>query len=199
MRPPHPDTLDDVLESAWHALSRGVSDRRHAFHTPTLVTTGTDGNPDARTVVLRACAPGERVLICHTDVRSPKVEQIASNPRVLWHLYDYKSRVQLRVAAIASVLGVDDDPLVREAWGRTSAGSRVCYRGPLPPGEEAPSPVTNTPEVEPEDTEAGLDRFRVVRTIVTRIEWLRLRHDGHRRALFEWDGAGALHATWLAP
>ncbi|MEM1423029.1 MAG: pyridoxamine 5'-phosphate oxidase [Planctomycetota bacterium] len=199
MQPPHPDTLEDVLASVWHALARGASDRRHAFNTPTLVTTDVDGCADARTVVLRSCLAGRRELVCHTDVRSPKVAQINAHPIVLWHLYDYKSRVQLRVRANACVISADDDPVVRETWERTSAGSRVSYRGPVPPGSRADAPIANTPDEEPAHADDGLEHFRVVRTVVSRIEWLRLHQGGHRRALFEWSDVGRERSTWLAP
>ena len=199
VHPPHPDTLGDVLDQAWSLLTRGVADRRHCFHTPVLVTTDDDGLPDARTVVLRRADRDGRVLGCHTDGRSPKVAQIGRQPVVAWHFYDAGGRVQLRCRGRTRVIDDPSDPALVEAWARTSAGSRVCYRAPEPPSTRTDAPASNQPPAEPDDPDEGLDNFRLVRTVLDRLEWLRLRHDGHRRALFTWDDAGACAATWLEP
>ncbi len=103
------DNLNATRTQAWALLARGVADRRSGFHTPTLVTVSLDGAPDARTVVLRACDVQERTLRFHTDARSEKVAQIARDPRVMVHAYDFKSKAQLRIEGRARVLNAASD------------------------------------------------------------------------------------------
>ncbi len=207
MHPPHPDDLTEILTQTWAMLRRGVRDRKHSFHTPTLATVDEHGCPEARTVVLRGVDEESRALWCHTDARSPKVAHAERQNTVAWHLYDAGTRVQLRLRAKAEILDPAHDERANAAWQRTGPHSRVCYRAPEPPGTPADTPVANLPEPDaapdtesqaPHDEERGIDRFRVFQTTVIRIDWLRLRHDGHRRARFEWH-AGDLVARWIHP
>lgn len=199
MHPPHPDSLDEILTQSWAMLRRGVADRRHAFRTPALATVDAEGLPAVRTVVLRGIDEESRAVWCHTDARSPKATHIARVPTVAWYFYDAGARVQLRLRGIAQLIDPAADDRARVAWARTGPGSRVCYRAPETPGLPAAAPVANLPEDDEDaDPEAGVDRFRLVRTTVTALDWLRLRHDGHRRARFEWGDAGR-SASWVHP
>ncbi|MDG2095636.1 MAG: hypothetical protein P8J89_10250, partial [Phycisphaerales bacterium] len=65
---------DSIYDSLWKLLEEGSSNRRHAFHTPVLATRMSSGDPDLRTVVLRRVDPRLRMVCCHTDSRSPKVQ-----------------------------------------------------------------------------------------------------------------------------
>jgi general stress protein 26 len=121
-------TLDSVLSALWSGLAAAVRDRDHSWHLPTLATIGLDGSPQARTVVLRDIDPVAATILCHTDARSPKVAEIAAQPEVAWHFYDPRSRVQLRVKAIAAVhRAVADDPLALERWSASTLSARRCY------------------------------------------------------------------------
>ena len=69
----------------------------------------------------------------------------------------------------------------------------------------APGPGTPLPDggayAQPRDeaaVEAGFPEFRVVVVTAARLEFLYLARQGHRRALFTWDG-GAAAANWLVP
>lgn len=188
--------LDAALAEAWRLLEDGVANARASFHLPALATVGRDGDPRVRTVVLRRADRDARLLQIHTDCRAPKVAEIAAEPRVGLHFYDRAAKVQLRVRGRAAVHG--GDPVARAAWDRTRPFSRVCYRIDPAPGTPLDAP-DGYAEPEPEDPEVGFETFRVVRVAVREIEWLYLAGQGHRRALFRWDDAGALSATWLVP
>lgn len=186
-------------------LVRATKDRRHAFRTPVICTVDAqDGTPRARTVVLRHADPGALVLGCHTDRRAAKVREIEREPMVAWLFYDAKARVQIRVRARA-VVHLEGAEFER-AWERSAPMSRRCYLAPHEPGTPSDGPSANLPDdaldSDPgaERSEEGKANFALVRTRAVEMDWLWLRHDGHRRAGFAWDDGGELvEACWLQP
>lgn len=191
-RPPPPACLEDALAGAFALLARGVADRRSPLHTPTLATRGTDGAPNARTVVLRAFDAATRRLRLHTDRRSAKATELAADPRVMLHGYDAGAQIQLRIAGRASLH--QTDALAEDAWAGSRASSRMCYSA-----AEAPGASVAMPPPAPRDTEGGRTNFLAVVIAMDSLDWLLLAHEGHRRARFAWDEAGALSASWIAP
>lgn len=191
-RPTPPDTPQDALAEAFRLLSRGVADRRSAFHTPTLATRGLDGAPSLRTVVLRGFDPACRVLRIHTDRRSPKAAEIAADPRAAIHAYDAGAQVQMRLAGVASLHL--DDAIAEDAWAASREMSRVTYATTDAPG----TPVA-APPAAPDDPIAGRANFAAILLRIDALDWLLLAAAGHCRARFAWDEAGALSAGWVAP
>lgn len=191
-RPPPPATPAEALESAFRLLARGVADRRSPFHTPTLATRGADGAPNLRTVVLRAFDPARRRLRIHTDRRSAKAAELAAEPRAMLHGYDPGAQVQLRLAGRARLHL--DDAVADAAWAASREMSRMCYAA-----EHAPGAILAAPAAAPRDAAAGRANFAAVLMEVDSLDWLLLAHEGHRRARFSWDAAGALTAAWIAP
>lgn len=198
-----PTTLDDIATHAWAQLVRGVKDRKHGFHLPTLCTIDDEGRPSARTVVLRKVLPDERVIICHTDVRSPKASDVRERAHTGWMFYDTGIKEQVRAQGRAEVLHEGD--IADAHWAASRASSRRCYLAPHTPSagveEESPNLPAEFIKQNPteEQTEAGRANFAVIRCVVDRLEWLHIKHDGHRRAGFSWDGAGVRTETWLTP
>lgn len=185
-------TLEECLAEAFRRLSRGVADRRSAFHTPTLATVAPDGAPEARTLVLRGFDPATRTLRLHSDARSGKVAALAWEPRAELHLYDADAKLQLRLAGRAVLHG--EDAVAEAAWAGSRDFSRMCYAVEPAPG----TPVAEPPPA-PRDPEAGRAAFRVIALRFDRLEWLELAAAGHRRARFTWAGEGPPAATWLVP
>jgi hypothetical protein len=191
-RPPPPATPEEALADAFRLLSRGVADRRSAFHTPPLATRGLDGAPSLRTVVLRGFDPATRVLRIHTDRRSPKAAEILADPRAALHAYDAGAQVQMRLAGRA-MLHLDD-ATADAAWDSSREMSRVTYATADAPG----TPVA-APPAAPHDPVAGRANFAVSLLRIVTLDWLLLAAAGHRRARFAWDGSGAQSAGWVAP
>lgn len=194
----HPDTpafyddLDATRMEAWKLLTRGVADRRSAFHTPSVATVGLDGAARMRTVVLRAAEPSARLLRFHTDARSGKVAEIARDPRVGVHVYDARSKIQVRLEGLATVHPSTSAP-AQAGWTNTRPQSRAGYAQ-----APAPAAVIDTPDQGDARQGEGVENFNVVEVEIRSIEWLYLFHAGHRRALFIWDGEGWI-GKWLAP
>lgn len=200
-------SIDRLLDDCWTRLGRAVRDRRHPWRLPVLATIDAAGAPTARTVVLREAGREDAVLACHTDRRSPKVAEIAADPRVAWTFYDPGSKLQVRASGLATVhLAAEDDPIALERWQATSLPSRRCYLAPRTPGAVCDVPSANLPDgldarnPDLDESEAGRANFAVLRTRIARFDVLTLHASGHERASFEFDRDGAAtRSSWLEP
>ena len=196
------DLLQKLLGRAWRKLEAGADSATSPCHLGTLVTVSTDGRPEARTVVLREADAQRRRLVCHTDARSPKADQIRANPVVAWLFYDATERVQLRLWGTARLHS--DGPLADRRWESSSAASRRCYLAPRAPGAACDSPSANLPEdlrhraPTLDESLAGRGNFIAIETRIEELEWLELHSTGHLRALFRF-GAGSVDCRWLEP
>jgi pyridoxamine 5'-phosphate oxidase len=193
--PPFYDDLAGCLAEAWRRLEEGAA-HQSGFHTPALATLGRDGAPRLRTVVLRGVDRELRTLRVHCDARSDKAAEIAADPRVSLHAYDPKAKLQVRIEGRARLHGEDD--AARAAWGASRPMSRVCYGTSPGPGTPLPAGGAYAQPRDDAAVEAGFPEFRVIVLTAARLEFLYLARQGHRRALFTWDGDEAA-ATWLAP
>ncbi len=194
--PPYYNDLDATREHALRLLARGVKDRRSGMHTMTVATLGPDGRPRLRTVVNRGFDEATRSLRFHTDSRSPKLVELAADPRASVHVYDPRAKIQLRIEALATIHR--DGALHAGAWQATRDFSRACYRVEMAPGDSVSDPQTIS-FASDEDPEEGAENFTAVTLHISSLEWLYLAHQGHRRARFVWDEAETLHQTWLVP
>ena len=182
---------EEIPQVMWGLLHAAITERRHAFHTPVLLNQGAEG-AEARTVVLRWVDTDQRLLHCHTDIRSPKVQALQADPRVGWLFYDAGAAVQMRLKAHATLHHKDD--IAETGWANSTRNSRMCYRHQRGPGMQ----LENGP-LSPDFLESdGFENFTVVRTQVHQMEWLFLRHSGHRRCCFNFVD-GQWSPQWLAP
>ncbi len=195
------DTLEAVLNEVWSMLARGVTRYNDPFHWPVLGTTGTDGGRP-RTVILRQFILPERVLVCHTDVRSEKVQEISNCAKVCWLFYHRKRGVQLRTSGRATLHA--DDPFADQQWAATKLTSRLNYCATEPPGTPIEKPSSGLPDFLLNkvptilDSERGRENFMAVAGRIDSVDWLMLGALGNRRARFDWD-ENELNATWLIP
>lgn len=193
--------LDQIYRDCWHRLVNGVHSAKSAFHTPAIASIN-NGFPEIRTVVLRKALPEQQKLIFHSDVRSPKIKQLQSNPALSWLFYDDKAKIQLRIKSQASLHHLNE--LSQSRWNESRLQSRSCYLV-----EPAPSVVSgkatdgypagfNRNELNEASLLPGYAHFVVVVCQVLEIDWLYLNHDGHRRAQFVLDEIG-VSKNWLVP
>lgn len=188
--------LQAVLSEATRLLSRAVADRRSPMHTPTVATIGLDGRPRLRTVVLRGFDPARRELRFHTDIRSEKVAEMRSDPRMGLHVYDPGSRIQIRLGARATLH--TDDAVAENAWQTSQPMSRVCYGTRPGPGSAIEAGGSFSLPDGPGEVADGRPNFVAVTGVIDELDWLHLAASGHRRALFRWEALDCT-ATWLAP
>ena len=162
-------------------LQRATQDRHHEWRTPVLATVGTDGLPQARTVVLRHVDSKLGKLQIYTDSRSPKVAELAARQVLSMSFWSKRLGWQLRVRAASSVQRTG--PEVDAVWARVSqspaAGDYLAASAPgavLPAAGAAPA--------------AGLQNqhhLAIITAEVNEIDWLELARTGHRRAVLKHD------------
>lgn len=177
-------TEDDLFALVWDRLALGVRDATAAARHPALATVGPDGAPDLRTVVLRAADRSAGTLEVHTDARSAKVAQIASDPRVAALVWDAAVSLQIRLTATATVLPGD-----AAAWARVPPAARARYGADPPPG-------TPIPAADSWSATGAQDGFAALKLTLTGVEALHLGPP-HRRAF--WARADGWRGRWLVP
>lgn len=181
-------SADDTWRRIADALDTAARSSRHPFHLLTVASVAADGTPHARTVVLRRFDADRREVWFHTDARSPKVAQLTHDARVALHWYSATDRLQLRIAARATLHHRDE--VARAAWMAAEPMSRACYTSPVAPGTVlAGFPVA--PPAPPPDDHGGLASFVAVCCRFTDIEALSLHATGHERVVLRLDGPAA--------
>ena len=182
-------------------LARGVSHYNDSFHWPVLGTVGRDGCSQ-RAVILRGFQQDERVLICHTDARAGKAEEIRENSRVSWHFYHPKKKVQLRITGLAELH--TEDSFADQQWAAASVTNRLNYSSENPPGTIVTEPTTGLPDLLLNklpsllDSEKARQNFMSISCRFHAIDWLLLSPLGNRRASFEWQN-DTLASSWIVP
>jgi len=195
------DTFESILNEIWILLTRGASRFTDPFHWPVLGTTGKAG-PNLRTVILRKVMVPERTLVCHTDARAPKVQEIRDAKCVSWLFYHPKKRIQLRITGRASLH--TDDPLAEDQWAAAKPTSRLNYCAVEPPGTVIDRPSSGLPDFLLKtvptllQTRKGRKNFMAIACRIDAVDWLILRPTGNTRARFVWDD-NRLTASWIVP
>jgi hypothetical protein len=182
-------------------LKRGVTRINDPFHWPVLGTTASNG-AGLRTVILRQFLLSERILVCYTDARAGKVDEITRFANVSWLFYHPKRKVQLRIAGKATLHG--DDYFADEQWAIIKMPGRLNYCTTEPPGTPVDQPSSGLPDflvnkvATIRDSERVRKNFMVIASRIDSMDWLRLSILGNRRARFDWV-ANELSAKWLVP
>ncbi|MFM1934861.1 MAG: hypothetical protein RL360_1742 [Bacteroidota bacterium] len=191
--------LSELEQDCWDRLVTGAIKSRTPFHTPSIATLH-QGDVSLRTVVLRKTLPTERELRFHTDIRSPKWQELSQNPSISALFYDAVDRIQLRVKGKAVLHHTNE--ITAEAWQKTSLSSRKCYLTLFSPSsytEESTSGLTEDIEQENftlAESEVGYENFGIVSIHVQSIDWLWLNHAGHRRSYFDYEKGVN---SWMIP
>ncbi len=184
-------SLTQIEQSAWTQLSESCHDPQAAFRYLTLCSVDGKSRPQARTVVLREVDADARLLEFHTDIRSPKWQELTANPNASVLGYCPVTRIQLRLAGEVELFGHSTE-LANSAWEALPYWTRTTYMGG-PPGDEK---ALGTPEGVPAPNSAseaeGQKVFGVVRFKAQSLDWFQLKQQDNKRALFDYDPFGAL-------
>lgn len=195
------DSLDGILDKIWLMLEQGAAHSKDPFHWPVLGTKSSEGC-SLRTVILRQVKVPERILVCHTDARSAKVQDIMNCSQTSWLFYHPKKKIQLRILGYATLHA--HDAYADGQWADTSITSRLNYCTSQAPGAHIDKPSSGLPYFLLNkiptllETERCRNNFMVIAVHIFSIDWLLLKITGNRRALFEWEG-DMLRSTWLVP
>jgi hypothetical protein len=172
--------VDGLARQIGEWLQGGVHDARHPAHLLQVASVDHNSGPQVRTVVLRAAEPTAHWVRFHTDIRSPKVEEIRHQPRVALVGYDPNLRLQFRMDAIAAIH--HKDALARQGWERTPPHSRALYASKKVPGEalkqdvalQAPAPIHDVDD-------PAFNHFALIHCAIELIDLLELDSGAHRR------------------
>jgi 3-hydroxyisobutyrate dehydrogenase len=191
--------LPELERDCWNRLVTGATKSRSPFHTPCVATLNQE-EVSLRTVVLRKALAKERELRFHTDIRSPKWQELSLNSSISALFYDAVDRIQLRVKGKAVLHQTNE--ITAEASQKTTLSSRCCYLTEHSPSSfSAISTSGLSEDIEQEnfslaESEIGYSNFGIVSIHVQSIDWLWLNHAGHRRAFFDYE-KGSFH--WMVP
>lgn len=194
-------SLDNLWEEIWSSLAQGANSSKNPFGTPVL-SSGEKDRIDSRIVILRKVDNEKRVLICHSDMRAKKVQQLKLLPSGSWLFWHAEDRVQIRIRTQCTIHHLDE--VAKAAWEELSPSSKTNYSVSLRPGEEISSPEIGisaydrnmSPDAETEDP--WFQHFAVILSNVQEIEWLCLSRAGHRRAKFIISDQG-VEKAWIVP
>jgi len=195
------DTLDGILDQIWLMLEQGAVHSDNPFHWPVLGTISKEGC-SLRTVILRQVNTTDRTLVCHTDARSSKVQEIINYSQTSWIFYHPEKKIQVRISGHATLH--THDPFADRQWADTSITSRLNYCASQAPGTPIDKPSSGLPDLLLNkiptllETEMGRKHFMAIEVHIYSIDWLILKVAGNRRARFEWD-EDRLQATWIVP
>ena len=182
--------IEPNLDRVWAALSNGVRPGRTPFTVLQLATSGLDGAPKIRSVILRSVDAEQAALSFFTDRRSAKVEEMRREPRVSLLGYDADAGFQMRLEGAAAI--VAEGPEKAAAWAACRSHTRALFRHPSPSG----SPISAPAEAAPAGD--GENHFALVVVSVVRVDWLDISSPLHRRAVLRRDGCD-WRGGWVAP
>ena len=187
-----PLQLETLEVDVWRWLGDALLERESPFRTPVVATVDARGEPEARTVVLRAVDPSTWMLAFHTDVRSSKHASLRTHRGVSWLFYDPVRLLQIRADGEASLHS--EDALADAAWAAGPLPSRAPYLADVAPGTPIENPAPGVHVRDEAHSMLGRPRFCAVRCKVRTLDVLQLHAEGHRRARLQ-QGA----ARWVAP
>ena len=200
------NSLEDIYQDSCQAMKTSLRDRKHPFRIIALATIDFAGFPQLRYVVNREFDETQRMIRFHTDIRSPKIEQLRSQPAVQIATYDPAAKMQLRFSGYAQIHHNDDIAL--SAWQKSRLFSRKCYLTELSPSSPSLKKTDGIPDKftgrapDEEESAPGYDNFTVIRVHYHMLDYLYLDAQGHVRARFEWQEGAAGHdyrASWIIP
>jgi len=193
--------LESIEKECWSLLMEGAAKGKSAFHTFVLGTRSSN-SIEMRTLVLRRMEKNSRSLFTHTDLRSPKAQQLRECSTCSLLFYDPVRRVQLRLEAEPFLH--EGNEVADRIWNHTNMSARKSYLSARPPGTPLSMPEDGLPshlngcDPRPEESEDGRQNFLVVEFRVKSIDWLFLNAQGHRRAKFSYP-SDELEACWINP
>ncbi|MEM7492048.1 MAG: pyridoxamine 5'-phosphate oxidase family protein [Pseudomonadota bacterium] len=171
------ERLQQIESDTWNILARAVVDKRSPLRWFTFATVSPDGQPEARTVVLRAFDRASRTLTLYSDRRAAKIRALIQNPKAECHFFDSRKMLQFRLSGTAKLLA--EGPRwtsIFEKLPEYALGDYAALNAPGTPGSD--------------QSASGLaeDNFTVVDMTVSELDWLSLSRDSHQRARFKWQG-----------
>ena len=174
-------------------LLQGVKHSKHPFHQCVVGTLFND-LVNIRTVVLRKWVLKRRTIMFHTDIRSPKVNEIRQSSNCSLLFYSKPDKLQLRFKCKAHVH--HKNRLTKYLFSQATNSQKQCYRYPLSPSTII-SDKTKEISVNESELVDAYQNFGVCVCNFYEIDSLFLSQKGHVRLLYEWDKYNNLTTNYL--
>ena len=187
-----------IFASIWSNLLNASEERKHPWRYIQLSTVINE-QAFARTVVLRTVNKDQRSIECHTDYRSPKIQHIKQNPKILFLAFNPVSKIQINCFAIAKVH--HRTPFAESRWLSNHRNNQLTYANKYPPSSELSSYSQlkdNVVTLDEFDAKFAYNNFAVIETKVHQIDYLSLETGKHTRAQFRYENK-QWASKWLAP
>ena len=162
---------EKIFDKITQELKKGAFKKGHYFKYFTLATLGVDKFARLRLVALRNVSDDLK-LTFFTDKRSKKVLHIKEDNRVSLLFYHHKKLIQLRIEGIARIN--NDQFQIQKSWEQVGTEARKDFIT-----KEAPGSTIEDPD-SLEFLEEG-DYFSIVEIDPFRIEYLKLKKNGHTK------------------
>ena len=191
----------EIYEKIESLMSEALKYSAHPYRTFSLATVD-DRMPNLRTVVLRDFSLDNRFLDCHSDLRSPKVDELKKNKKFSALFYSSEKKIQLRFKGTVEIF--HKNSITKQRWDIVTPSSKRCYMGPFSPSESLKEYHANIPhEVkfkDPSDQESsdGYNNFVIIRCHFHEIDFLKLKYSGHQRCKFIFNEEN-IKVNWIAP
>ncbi|MDR9774100.1 pyridoxamine 5'-phosphate oxidase family protein [Rhizobium hidalgonense] len=194
-----PLTLADIDASTWRELEAAAANPQSGFRFLNLCSVDAEARPQARMVVLRRADRSLRLLEFHTDMRSPKWQELSANPHATILGFWPQTQLQFRLQGTVERHAAGGDQ-ADAAWGKLSTWTRMTYAGGPPGDERGFDTIDEAALSRPVDEAEGKPHFGLLIFRVRTLDWFQLRRQGNRRALLTYDETGALAASrWVNP
>ncbi len=180
---------DKIFEKIIQELKKGAFKKGHFFKYFTLATLGVDQFARLRLVALRNVSDDLK-LTFFTDKRSKKILHIKENNRVSLLFYHHKKLIQLRIEGIARIN--TDQFQIQKSWEQVGVEGRKDYITKEAPGSTIENPDTL-------EYLAEGDYFSIVEVEPFRIEYLKLKKNGHTKIKYAKEVNGSWSSEYLVP
>lgn len=187
-------SLEEIHQDIWKKLEHAVRHRESAWHLPVLATIR-DGKPELRTLVLRGALPEKDMVWMHSDLRSPKCQDLKTCSAASVLFYDPVDRWQLRLSGSVQLDPSSEN--TKATWKKVSTSAKRCYQGPFAPGTRSSELSHNLPQGSV-SADLGRENFTRLLFVIEKMDWLFLRADGHHRAQWTQQN-GVRTASWVNP
>lgn len=190
--------LPEIWDYTQKQLIRAVNDRKHPFRLPVIGTIGSQ-EANLRIVVLRKVLVNPFTLICYTDVRSMKIQELQQNDRLSWHFWNNRQQIQIKASGKVQI--EQNTEHTESIWKNMHIGAKASYLTLSAPGSVSDQPKSDLPSDFSEENinQFTSENFCIIHCSVDKVEWLQLNRMEHRRAKFELDKNGEWKSHWMIP
>ena len=192
--------LIQINTLAWKELELATITPESGFRYINLCSVDKEDTPQARMVEVRHVNQSKRILEIHTDIRSPKWNELLANPSTTILGFCSKTRLQLRLKGIAT-LHASGTEVAQQAWQSLSIWTQRTYTGG-PPGDECAftTGCHSLLETDSDERQDGYSCFGVISVQIEILDWFQLQHQNNQRAYFTYDNDGNLmNSHWINP